>query len=297
MTGNQPARKGIVLAAGSGTRLLPTTAAINKHLAPVYDKPMILYALSTIMLAGVRDVLVIINPGEESAFRRLLGEGERFGMQISYCAQEKPAGLPDAYILAESFLDGSPSVMTLGDNLFYGHGLSASILEGLTSEGSSVFLYYVENSRPYGVAMLNEKGHIEAVVEKPPENVSNYAIAGLYVFDNRASEIARSLSASDRGELEIVDMIQFYLNDNVLNAVHCGRGMTWMDMGTPDRLLAASNYVRLIQNHGNLKISVPEEIAWRNGWIDDDSLIRSAALFGNTSYARYLRSIPELPKY
>lgn len=295
MTDSQ-GRKGIVLAAGSGTRLLPITLAINKHLASVYDKPMILYSLSTIMLAGVREVLVITNPGEEGAFRRLIGDGERFGMQISYIAQEKPAGLPDAYILAETFLDGSASVMTLGDNLFYGHGLSESMHRGLAFDGSSVFLYYVENPRPYGVAKLNEKGEIEAVVEKPRKNVSNHAITGLYVFDNRASEIARGLSASDRGELEIIDIIKFYLNENTLNAVHCGRGMTWMDMGTPDRLLAASNYVQLVQNHANLKISVPEEIAWRSGWIDERILEKSVALFDGTAYGDYLRLLPELPE-
>jgi glucose-1-phosphate thymidylyltransferase len=290
-------RKALIMAAGKGTRLLPITAAVNKHLVPVYDKPMILYSLSTVMLAGSREILIITNSGESDAFRRLLGDGERFGVNITYVTQQKPAGLPDAYILAEEFLDGEASIMTLGDNLFYGHGLSNNIRQGLSADGASIFLYYVENPRPYGVAVMNGNGNIVDVVEKPQESVSNFAISGLYLFDGQASEIAQNLSPSDRGELEIVDMIRFYMTAGRLNAVHTGRGMTWMDMGTADRLLAASNYVQLLQSHANLRVCVPEEIAWRNGWIDGQSLERSAVRFEGTTYGQYLRMLPELPKY
>lgn len=290
-------RKAIIMAAGNGTRLRPITTAINKHLAPVYDKPMILYSLSTVMLAGMREVLLVTNPGDEEAFRRLLGDGERFGIEISYAIQDVPAGLPDAYILAEKFLDGCASVMTLGDNLFYGHGLSSSIRQGLATDNSSIFLYYVENPRPYGVAILDDAGNVSNVVEKPKESVSNFAIAGLYLFDARASEIAKTLTPSQRDELEIVDMIRVYLEEHSLDVVHSGRGITWMDMGTADRLLAASNYVQLIQSHANLRVCVPEEIAWRNGWVDEINLERSAKLFEGTSYGDYLRLLPELPNY
>tara|TARA_R110000868_G_scaffold4155_49_gene25669 strand:+ start:5946 stop:6824 length:879 start_codon:yes stop_codon:yes gene_type:complete len=290
-------RKAIIMAAGNGTRLRPITTAINKHLAPVYDKPMILYSLSTVMLAGMREVLLVTNPGDEGAFRHLLGDGDRFGIEISYAIQDAPAGLPDAYILAEEFLDGCASVMTLGDNLFYGHGLSSSLRKGLATENSSIFLYYVDNPRPYGVAILDDAGNIENVIEKPAESVSNFAIAGLYLFDARASEIAKNLTPSQRGELEIVDMIRVYLEENSLDVVHIGRGITWMDMGTADRLLAASNYMQLIQNHANLKVCVPEEIAWSNGWIDENNLKRSAKLFEGTPYGDYLRLLPALPKY
>jgi glucose-1-phosphate thymidylyltransferase len=290
-------RKAIILAGGSGTRLRPITSAINKHLVPVYDKPMIMYSLSTVMLAGTREVLVVTNPGESELFQRLIGDGERFGMRISYAVQDRPAGLPDAFIVGRKFLDGAPCIMTLGDNLFHGHGLQNHIAQGVNSQGASVFLFYVQNPRPYGVAVLNATGEVEEVVEKPRENMSNFAISGLYMFDERATEIARSLSPSHRGELEIVDMIRHYLREGSLNVIHCGRGTTWMDMGTADRLLAASNYVQLIEKHSNLKVGVPEEIAWRRGWIDDRMLANSAQLFAGTAYGDYLDMLPDAPRF
>lgn len=289
-------RKAIIMAAGTGTRLRPITSAINKHLVPVYDKPMIMYSLSTVMLAGSREVLIITNPHETEFFKRLIGDGGRFGMQISYAVQERPAGLPDAFIVGQKFLDGAPCTMALGDNLFHGHGLQNLFTQGMKADGASIFLFYVQNPRPYGVAILNSAGQVEDVVEKPTKQLSNFAISGLYMFDGGASEIAQILTPSPRGELEIVDMVRHYLHEGSLNVVQCGRGMTWMDMGTADRLLAASNYVQLVQTHSNLKICVPEEIAWRHGWIDDQLLARSAVLFQGTDYGEYLKILPDVPR-
>ena len=287
-------RKGIILAAGSGTRLRPTTLAVNKHLLPVFDKPMILYPLSSVMLAGVRDILIITNPGDEIAFHQLLGDGERFGINITYGVQETPSGLPDAYILGEKYLDGAPSVMALGDNFLYGQGLSAELESGVTSDTTSIYLYYVNNPRPYGVAVLDDDGGLIDIVEKPTRLIGNYAITGLYMFDGRASEIARGLTPSMRGELEIVDMMKRYLEEDNLRTHFLGRAITWLDMGTAERMMTVANFVQIADANRNLKICVPEEIAWRNGWIDDRGLDRATAMFAGTAYGDYIKQLPKM---
>jgi glucose-1-phosphate thymidylyltransferase len=287
-------RRGIILAGGSGTRLRPITTAVNKHLIPIYDKPMIHYPLSVLMLGNVREVLIITNPPDVPAFQRLYGDGSRLGMRIEYAVQDRPGGIPEAYKVGRSFLDGRRSALILGDNLFHSAQFGSMIRKHVQAEHNSVFLFYVKDPSSYGVAVVDERGAIVDVVEKPTDLVSNFAITGLYLFDADAPDIADDLTLSERGELEVTDIIRFYLERDRLAPVHLRRGVTWMDMGTPDRITSATTLVQAIDNSRNLKIAVPEEIAWRNGWIDTEQLFSESRIYKGTSYGDYLTMLPQM---
>ena len=286
------ARKGIVLAGGSGTRLYPITQAISKQLLPVYDKPMIYYPLSVLMLAGIREVLIINTPHEQALFRALLGDGSQWGMRIEYAVQPSPDGLAQAYVIGRDFLDGSPSCLVLGDNIFHGPGLSGMLKRAdARASGATVFGYWVSDPERYGVAEFDDQGRVVGLEEKPARPRSNYAVTGLYFYDGRASEFAASLRPSSRGELEITDLNNCYLRLGELHLERLGRGYAWLDTGTHSSLLEASNYIETIEARQGLRVCCPEEIAWNNGWIDEDRLEELAAPLMKNGYGQYLLSL------
>ena len=282
-------RKGIILAGGSGSRLYPMTKAISKQLLPVYDKPMIYYPLSVLMLAGIRDILIISTPHDLPLFKSLLGEGDAWGLNFSYQVQPTPDGLPQAFILAESFIGDDLSTLILGDNIFYGHHFQ-SLLSSATSreKGATVFAYHVHDPERYGVIEFNEKHEIISLEEKPKLPKSNYALTGLYFYDNQVVELAKKLKPSSRGELEIVDLNRLYLEQSQLNIEIMHRGYAWLDTGTQKSLLEASQFIAALENRQGLKVACPEEIAYRNGWINEDQLKK---LITHNEYGNYLNSL------
>ena len=281
--------KGIILAGGSATRLYPLSKAISKQMMPVYDKPMIYYPLSTLMLAGIREVLVISTPRDLPLFRELLGTGEEFGMSLSYRVQEQPNGLAQAFVLGADFLDGEPGCLILGDNLFYGQGFSAMLRRAATLEkGACIFGYYVKDPRAYGVVEFDESGKVISLEEKPAVPKSNYAVPGLYFYDATVTEKALALEPSVRGEYEITDLNKLYLGEGTLKVELFGRGFAWLDTGNCNSLLEASNFVATIQNRQGFYVSCIEEIAWRNGWISSSQLKALGEKLGKTEYGKYL---------
>jgi glucose-1-phosphate thymidylyltransferase len=286
--------KGIILAGGSGTRLHPMTLAVSKQLLPVYDKPLIYYPLTTIMLGGVRDILVISTPHDLPLFQRLLGDGGRWGIRLSYAAQPRPEGLAQAYVIGADFVGGAQSVLILGDNIFFGHGLPELLHHARAREkGATVFAYQVNDPARYGVVEFDTQGRAVSIEEKPAQPRSNWAVTGLYVYDGRAPEIAAGLKPSKRGELEITDMNVAYLARGELTVEKIGRGFAWLDTGTPDTLLEAAEFVRTLDKRQGMKIASPEEVAYRSGWIDGAQLEKLAAGMNNSDYARYLRQLPD----
>lgn len=286
--------KGIILAGGSGTRLYPLTKVVSKQLMPVYDKPMIYYPLATLMQAGVREILVISTPNEIHRFEELLGTGEQFGVSLTYCVQPSPDGLAQAFILAEEFLDGSSAALVLGDNLFYGHNLPASLKRAAAQEkGGTVFGYHVANPRAYGVVEFDEYGKAISIEEKPLQPKSNYAVPGIYFFDKRVVEFAKEVQPSARGELEITDLIDRYLKLGELNVEVMGRGTAWLDTGTHDDLLAAAQFIATVDKRQGLKVNCPEEVAYLNGWISSDRLREIAEPLRKSGYGEYLLGLLE----
>ncbi|WP_062351213.1 glucose-1-phosphate thymidylyltransferase RfbA [Pseudoxanthomonas mexicana] len=285
-------RKGIILAGGSGTRLYPLTQAISKQLLPVYDKPMIYYPLSVLMLAGIREVLVINTPHEQALFKALLGDGSQWGMDIQYAVQPSPDGLAQAYLIGRDFVDGKPSCLVLGDNIFYGHGFTEQLRRSdARTEGATVFGYWVNDPERYGVAEFDSEGRVVGIEEKPEKPRSNYAVTGLYFYDGLASEYASELKPSPRGELEITDLNRRYLEDGTLHLEPLGRGHAWLDTGTHQSLLEASNFIETIEARQGLRVCCPEEIAFGNGWIDAAQLEKLAAPLAKNGYGQYLLSL------
>jgi len=284
--------KGIILAGGSGTRLHPLTKGLSKQLMPIYDKPMIYYPLSTLMLAGIRQVLIITTPHEQPLFQGLLGDGRSWGLRFEYAVQPSPDGLAQAFLIGEDFIDGDPCALVLGDNIFYGHGLQGLLTESAReNRGATVFGYYVSNPSAYGVAEFDDRGMVIGLEEKPKNPKSNYAVAGLYFYDHRVVDLAKALRPSARGELEITDLNRKYLESGTLRLQKLGRGVAWLDTGTPDALLQAANFVQTIQQRQGLRASCPEEIAFRKGWIDADQLASLAEPLIKTEYGQYLRDL------
>lgn len=290
-SGRGPARKGILLAGGTGTRLHPMTIPLNKQLLPVYDKPMIYYPLSVLMLAGVREIILVSTPRDTPAFQNLLGDGSQWGVRFSYTVQPSPDGLPQAYTLAEDFLAGAPSMMVLGDNLLYGARLTEHLRNAAATEGAGVFGYRVKNPERFGVIVLDEDGRPTALVEKPDPAPSPWAMVGLYLLDGEAPERARSLAPSSRGELEMVDLLRGYLSEDRLTVELLGRGVSWLDTGTPHSLLQAAQFVEVLQERQGLQVASPEEIAFRMGYIDADQLAALAHPLSRSSYGEYLRRL------
>jgi glucose-1-phosphate thymidylyltransferase len=286
--------KGIVLAGGSGTRLFPVTHSVSKQLLPVYDKPLIYYPLATLMLAGIHDILIITTPEDQPAFQRLLRDGSQWSIKISYAVQEKPAGIAQALILAERFIGNDGVCLILGDNLFYGHGLPEQLRSAMSAnDGATVFGYYVSDPERYGVLSFDASGQVVDIEEKPSAPRSHYAVTGLYVYDNACVEIAKRLTPSTRGELEITDVNRAYLKQRKLRTEILGRGVAWLDTGTHDSLLQAANFIAAVETRQGLKVCCPEEIAFRQGLIDRNQLRMLIDKLGRTSYAEYLRRIDE----
>jgi glucose-1-phosphate thymidylyltransferase len=287
-------RRGIILAGGSGTRLYPITHSISKQLLPVYDKPMVYYPLSVLMLAGIREIAIITTPADQDQFRRLLGDGGHWGMRLSYIAQPKPEGLAQAYLLAEDFLEGLASTMVLGDNIFYGHGLPELMAAaGERERGGTVFGYQVRDPERYGVVAFDRDGRVVSIEEKPQAPQSDFAVTGLYVLDGSAPARARAIRPSGRGELEITDLLNQYREEGLLSVERMGRGFAWLDTGTHGSLLEAGNFVRTIEERQNLKVGCPEEIAHAQGWIDADALRALAQPYLKTEYGQYLMRVAQ----
>ena len=283
------ARKGIILAGGSGTRLHPATLAISKQLLPVYDKPMIYYPLSTLMLAGIRDILIISTPQDTPRFEQLLGDGSQWGLNLQYAVQPSPDGLAQAFLIGEQFLNGAPSALVLGDNIFYGHDFQR-LLESANAQttGSTVFTYHVQDPERYGVAEFDAQGKVLSLEEKPAQPKSNYAVTGLYFYDSQVVDLAKSLKPSPRGELEITDLNKLYLQQGQLNVQLMGRGYAWLDTGTHDSLLEAGQFIATLEQRQGLKVACPEEIAFRAGWIDAAQLEKLAQPLLKNGYGKYL---------
>ena len=288
--------KGIILAGGSGTRLYPLTMVTSKQLLPVYDKPMVYYPLSTLMLAGIQDILIISTPEDTPRFEALLGDGSQFGIRLSYAVQPSPDGLAQAFLIGESFVGEEPCAMILGDNIFYGDGFSARLLDAADSarDGrATIFGYYVGDPERFGVVEFDEDGRVLSVEEKPAAPRSNYAITGLYFYPSGVAERAKRVTPSARGELEITSLNQFYLDDGLLSVQLLGRGFAWMDTGTMESLMDAADFVRMIESRQDINISAPEEIGYRNGWISKEELIRASERYGKSLYGQRLRAVAE----
>lgn len=282
-------RKGIILAGGSGTRLYPLTIAVSKQLLPIYDKPMVYYPLTVLMLTGIRDVLIITTPEDQAQFQRLLGDGSQWGINLSYKIQPNPEGLAQAFILAEDFLAGAPSAMVLGDNIFFGHGLSAVLAAAdAKTSGATVFGYHVSDPERYGVVDYDLNGTVKGIIEKPEVPPSNYAVTGLYFVDGTAPERAKSVEPSARGELEIVTLLETYLQDGILRVETMGRGYAWLDTGTHASLLDAGNFVRTLAERQGLQIGSPDEIAYQRKWITKEQISARSEKFGKNAYGNYL---------
>ena len=288
--------KGIILAGGAGTRLYPLTMVTSKQLLPVYDKPMIYYPLATLMLAGIRDILIISTPVDTPRFESLLGDGSQFGITLQYAVQPSPDGLAQAFLIGERFIDGEPCAMVLGDNIFYGNGFGKILLrasENAQNGRATIFGYYVNDPERFGIVEFDSEGHVVSVEEKPQHPKSNYCITGLYFYDERVVEMAKKVKPSARGELEITDLNRLYLEDKTLDVELLGRGFAWLDTGTMDSLLEASEFVHMIENRQGVQISAPEEIAFIRGWIDKEKLMESAKHYGKSPYGAHLKAVAE----
>lgn len=286
--------KGIILAGGSGTRLYPLTMTISKQLLPVYDKPMIFYPLSTLMLAGIKDILIISTPHDLPNFRNLLGDGSNYGINLSYAEQPSPDGLAQAFIIGESFINGDSCAMILGDNIFYGNGLGRHLERAYTQEkGATIFGYYVEDPERFGIVEFDENGKAVSIEEKPKNPKSNYCVTGLYFYDNRVCDFAKQVKPSARGELEITDLNNMYLKDGSLNVVTLGRGYAWLDTGTIDALAYAGEFIRVIEKRQGIQVAAVEEIAYRKGWISKEKLLQSAEKYGKSPYGVFLKKVAD----
>ncbi len=286
--------KGIILAGGSGTRLYPLTMTISKQLLPVYDKPMIFYPLSTLMLAGIKDILIISTPHDLPKFRELLGDGSNYGIKLSYEVQPSPDGLAQAFIIGEKFIDGDSCAMILGDNIFYGNGLSRHLQRAASNEnGATIFGYYVDDPERFGIVEFDENGKAISIEEKPKNPKSNYCVTGLYFYDNRVCEFAHQVKPSARGELEITDLNNMYLKEGSLNVITLGRGYAWLDTGTIEALAYAGEFIRVIEKRQGIQVAAIEEIAYRHGWISKDELLASAKKYGKSPYGEFLYTVAE----
>jgi len=284
-------RKGIVLAGGSGSRLHPLTSSISKQLLPVYDKPMVYYPIATLMLAGIREILLICMGNQLALFENLLGDGSKWGIDIQYAVQDEPNGIAEAFIIGKDFIGDSPVALNLGDNIFYGHGLEQDLLSASNNTDATVFAYHVRDPERYGVVGFDEMGKPVSIEEKPDNPASNYAVTGLYMYDNDVVKIAQSITPSARGELEITDINQRYLDQGRLNVAKLGRGSAWLDTGTLESLNQAANFIQTIEQRQGLKICCPEEIAWRMKFISDEQLVNLAEGMGKSDYGKYLKEI------